>query len=601
MDNWLRNDSRITSALHGLALCGILTLAGGLRLWDLHAIGLRGDEAVYAGQAAVLAGDARLQPYFVLISRGNSNFLIYQGILALFYALFGVNDTLPRLVSAGFSVATIVITYELGRTLFSRWQGLVAALLLGASSYALALDRLALLDTTLTFFFTGMLLCAAKWMRSSRPIWLYACAAAAALAMQTKVVGVLAVLIVALCTLTVHPRPALNRRVLAGAAAMFGLFLTPSLIQVVQNQAIIVQFLSQSIRRVSAVPWHYYLTLLIGYEGYVLPLIWLAGVLVALWRRTFGDRLAVLWLLLVAAFHQLYPLKAFNYLLPLTPALALLGARALDALAATPLRRAAPALALVAVLGGSVGPVGTVLHGSDFAGLREAGQWLGANTPPGSGTMIMSRGSAQFALAFYAQRPAYPFGRFWLSTVLPGGAILHPRPPAQGTPTDWVRYWPARLIQNGTVRYLVYHTNSGDDPPAEPLVQTSTERKFRELIEAYGGRLIHTIYHNHEGRVWIYEVRERQPQPHLTFSTDGRQIEVEGLGFRRNSRVTLYYNHSPIATQSTDEIGAFALTLPLMERIQPRYQLVAVDTAGNDAALTGEHIWGEVRQATGGQ
>jgi Dolichyl-phosphate-mannose-protein mannosyltransferase len=600
MHNWLGQDSRAAATMHVLALCGILALAGGLRLWNIHVIGLRGDEAVYAGQAAVLAGDIGLKPYFVLLSRGNSNFLIYQGILALFYTLFGVNDALARVVSAGFSVATIAITYELGRTLFSKQLGLLAALLLSVSSYVLALGQLALLDTTLTFFFASALLCAAKWMRSSQNIWLYACAASVALAMQTKVVGVLPVPIIALCPLIVWAYPTLNRRTLTSAVVVFALFLTPALAQIIQNQAIIVQFLSQSIRRVSTVSWDYYLTLIIGYEGYVLPLIWLAGLLVALWRRAPGDKLALLWLLIVAAFHQLYPLKAFNYLLPLTPALALLGARAISALVATPLGRALPALVLAAVLGSSIGPIRSVMRGSDFAGLREAGQWLQANTPSDTGAMIMSRGSAQFALSFYAQRPAYPFGRFWLSTVLPGGTILHPRPPAEGTPTDWVRYWPARLIQNGTVRYLVYHTNNGDDPPEEPLVQTSTERKFRELIEAYGGRLVHTVYYNHEGRVWIYEVRELQPQPRLTFSTNGRQIEIEGLGFRRNSHVTLYYNRTQIATQPTDDIGAFAVTLPLMQSIQPRYQLVAVDAAGNDAALTGEHIWGAVHQATGG-
>ena len=40
------------------------------RLWAITDVGLRGDEAVYAGQAAVLSGDDELDRYFVLASRG---------------------------------------------------------------------------------------------------------------------------------------------------------------------------------------------------------------------------------------------------------------------------------------------------------------------------------------------------------------------------------------------------------------------------------------------------------------------------------------------------------------------------------------------------
>ena len=34
--------------------------------------------------------------------------------------------------------------------------------------------------------------------------------------------------------------------------------------------------------------------------------------------------------------------------------------------------------------------------------------------------MTLSKGSAQYALSFYAQRDAYPFGRFRLATIVSG-------------------------------------------------------------------------------------------------------------------------------------------------------------------------------------
>jgi len=68
-------------------LVGIVGMAAFLRLWNLGRVGFRGDEAVYAGQAAVLAGVEDLQRYFILLSRGNSNFLLYQHVVAVVYRL----------------------------------------------------------------------------------------------------------------------------------------------------------------------------------------------------------------------------------------------------------------------------------------------------------------------------------------------------------------------------------------------------------------------------------------------------------------------------------------------------------------------------------
>ena len=581
---------------HLLVLLGIVVAASFLRLWNLGSIGFRGDEAVYAGQAAVLAGDEDMERYFILISRGNSNFLLYQHVLSFFYLLFGVNDIVARAVSAAFSILTILIVFELGRTLYDARVGLIAALLLAISSYAVALGRLALLDSMLAFLFTLTMLCMAKWIQGRNPRWLYAFAAVSALAIQAKVVGGFVLAIFVLYLLMTRRYRSLSAGHVLVSSMIFLLVMTPAVVQVASNWGRFTQFLSEGGRRVSDVPWHYYVSIATSYEGYLLPLLWAAGVLYAMVKKEAGDLLCVLWIFTIVLFLEWHPLKAFNYLLPIVPALSVLAARAISSLsflwAGGRPRSTGVVLALLVCV--SVLPLNGVLRDDAYAGLREAGHWLKANTSADAGVMTVSRGSAQYAISFYAKRDSYPFGRFQLSTVLPGGAVLNPRPATRGSPTDWVELWPPRLIRDGTVSYLVYYTNAGDDPPDEPIVLTQTQRQFRQLIEDYGGRLVHTEYYKHEPRVWIYEVSKLLPKPQIVFSADPDQMRVEGDGFLVNSSVTIYYHGEPVAEQPTNQRGSFSAALPPPKRIEPSYFLTVEDEAGNYASSTGEHIWGDV-------
>ena len=158
-------------ALEAAALAVIVAVGGLLRCWNLDRVGFRGDEAVYAGQAAVLAGVDELQRWFILMSRGNSNFLLFQRIVSLAYRMFGVSDVGARAVAASFSTMTIVVVFAIARTLYTRRAALIAALLLAVSSYSVFLARLALLDATLTFLVTVAMLCLARWDRTSRGFW----------------------------------------------------------------------------------------------------------------------------------------------------------------------------------------------------------------------------------------------------------------------------------------------------------------------------------------------------------------------------------------------------------------------------------------------
>ncbi len=209
--------------------------------------------------------------------------------------------------------------------------------------------------------------------------------------------------------------------------------------------------------------------------------------------------------------------------------------------------------------------------------------WMAAKTPPSAGVMTISHGSAQYVFAFYAHHNAYPFGRFNLATVLPGGRIIQASAPAPGarTPRDWINRWPPPLIASGQISYLVYYTTAADDPPAESqVVEASTQRQFRLLIERYGGELVHTVYYNHEGRAWIYRLTARQPHPVLSSTVRGSTVTLHGAGFTEGAALTATYNGKQVARGRADAAGAVTLPLALPTLIRPRYLIVVTDSTG---------------------
>src|SRR5919201_1472302 len=178
-----------SGALFVLLLCAVVGLAAFLRLWNLGGVGFRGDEAVYAGQSAVLAGAEAMRRHFILVSRGNSNFLLYQQVVGLVYRAVGTSDVAARAVAALFSTLTVPVTFAIAKVLCGRRTALYAALLLALSSYAVALGRLALLDSMLTLLFSLGILLLVKWEQTRRAFYLCALAAVVAFTIQAKVVG----------------------------------------------------------------------------------------------------------------------------------------------------------------------------------------------------------------------------------------------------------------------------------------------------------------------------------------------------------------------------------------------------------------------------
>ena len=157
------------------------------------------------------------------------------------------------------------------------------------------------------------------------------------------------------------------------------------------------------------------------------------------------------------------------------------------------------------------------------------------------------------------------------------------------TPRDWVALWPPRLVEKGTVNYLVYYATSTtiDDPEEDSLVSTSTQQKFRDLIARYGGQLVHTVYVNHEGRAWIYQVTRLRKRPVVTHKVSGGVVRVRGWGFTLNSTVRVRYHGHRVTTVRADGRGSLRLRFPVPARAQRDYYVVLTDSEGNYASFSG--------------
>ena len=112
---------------------------------------------------------------------------LFFWVLALFTRLFGENEIALRLPGALFSLGTMMLTYFLGKSLFSRTAGFWAAMVIATSHLFLWYGRRTLFDSMQTFFITLALFAWAKAHLQNAGNWWYPIIGVAiALAVMTK-------------------------------------------------------------------------------------------------------------------------------------------------------------------------------------------------------------------------------------------------------------------------------------------------------------------------------------------------------------------------------------------------------------------------------
>ena len=353
-----------------------------LRVWQLNDVGFNSDEAVYSGQAAAIAEDSGLEDLFPVF---RAHPLLLQTVLSLGWRLdLGVG--FERFVVAAMGVATVYLVYELGKLLYGSRTGLVAALLMALMPYHVVVTRQVLLDGPMTLFATLTLLLLARFVLSGRPAWLYASGAAMGLTFLSKETS-----IVLLCAvyafLALSPELRVRLRDLAIALGVMAVVIAPFplSLMVAGHTGTGESYLTWQLFRRPNHDWLFYPSTVPEAVG---PLVIVAAA-AALWlyRReaSWRERLLVSWIAVPVVFFELWPVKGYQYLLPIAAPLAVLAARALCR------RHTLPALAIVCatLLLATVARIdapddGTALAGS--GGLpagREAGEWIDSERPRG--------------------------------------------------------------------------------------------------------------------------------------------------------------------------------------------------------------------------
>ena len=468
----------------------VLALAVGiaLRVWSLNSLGYNTDEAVYSGQAAAIAQDPTLSQIFPVF---RAHPLLFQFVLAVVYGS-GVSDLAGRLVAVAIGVVTIYLAFALGRLLYGHGAGLLAAAILALMPYHVIVSRQVLLDGPMAFFATLTLYLVAKFAASKRASWLYAAGGAMGLTFLAKETGI--VLIGAVYTfLALQPaiRTRLRDLVIATVAMLVVIAPFPLTLLLAGGGGTerTRQYLIWQLFRRPNHSWEFYATTVGPSLGLLVVIAALAGLVLLRRRLGWQDVLLASWIIVPFAFFQLWPVKGFQYLLPIAPPVALLAARALlefrpgwvnttlgwavnlawlrpVAMAAVLVSLALPTVALVRGSSSDTFLAGT----GGVPGGREAGAWIDANTPDGSHLMTIGPSMANI-LQFYGHRPA-------------SGLSVSPNPLARN-PAYTPLTNPDLLIRNNELQYVVWDSYSASR-------SSFFSNKVLEYVRRYHGLAVHT-------------------------------------------------------------------------------------------------------------
>ena len=201
-----------------MALAGVLGVGALARGWQLEAVGFNSDEAVYAGQAASIAGDPTTLPFFPVF---RAHPLLFHTTVSLVFEIAGVSDLGARLTAVAFGMANVLAAYLIGRELYGRLSGLLSGLLVAVMPYHVIVSRQVLLDGPQAFLVAMSIWAAARYVNRRGAHWLYASAALLGLSVLAKETSVI-LAASAFAFFALSPGVPLGWRRVLGALASFG-------------------------------------------------------------------------------------------------------------------------------------------------------------------------------------------------------------------------------------------------------------------------------------------------------------------------------------------------------------------------------------------
>src|SRR4051794_16504082 len=307
-----------------LLFVAILALAAFVRLWHINKFGLNSDEAVYAGQGAAIANDPALEPFFPAF---RAHPLLFQTFLSLGDHL-GILEIFGRVLSAAVGVATVALTYMLGKLLYGRRPGLIAALFMALMPYHVVVTRQILLDGPMVLFATLSLYTLARFALTQQPGWLYAFGASMGLTGMSKETSlVLLGAVYAFLALTPQMRVAPRVLLKSIGALVAVLLLFPLSLKLAGATETGGNYLAWQLFRRPNHGFTFYLAEVPKAIGFGVVIAALVGLVLLRKRSSWRETLLVAWIAVPVVFFQLWPVKGFQYLLPIAPAVAILAAR----------------------------------------------------------------------------------------------------------------------------------------------------------------------------------------------------------------------------------------------------------------------------------
>ncbi len=475
--------------ISGLVLA--IAFAGGifLRVWQINAMGFNTDEAVYSGQAAALAGIPVLKDIFPIF---RAHPLLFQVLLSLVYKI-QFSDLAARLLAAGIGIGTIFLTYQIGKTLYGRLAGAMAALFIAIMPYHVIVSRQVLLDGPMVFFTTLTLYFLVRFGTSQKAYWLYFSGAAMGLAVLSKETSIILLgAIYAFLALASDLRVRIKDVVIS--LFVWLLVVSPFPISLIFSGVSTTgkNYLAWQLFRRPNHEWSFYLTNVPLMLGGLLIVAAVVGIAL-LWReRSWKEKLLYVWIVVTFAFFQLWPVKGFQYLLPLAPAVAVLAARLIGKILSSgfleslPKKIAAfPYLRLFTWLFTLVMVFSMALFSwqriqpnissrflagtGGVPGGREAGAWIKENVPLNATFLTIGPSMANI-IQFYGERKAY-------------GLSVSPNP-LHRNPSYTPINNPDAQIRSSDLQYLVWDSFSASR-------SSFFSDKVMGYVSKYNGRIIH--------------------------------------------------------------------------------------------------------------
>jgi len=462
----------------------VLALAAWLRFRQLTAVGFNSDEAVYTGSAQALAGHTHLESMFPVF---RAHPILVQLIIAQALRISD-SDWSARAVTAGFGVVTVGLTYLLGRRLHGAAAGCTAAGLLAVMPYHVVVSREVLLDGPMTCFGVLCLYCLARATEDAPQRWAVAAGASlglSALCKETSAVWVGSVFVFGAMGAAGRLRP---RHLLLGLMVFTGVFATyPLAVRMSGASGTSQNFLLWQLLRRANHPLWFYLTTLPGAIGPAVLVLALLGLVLRRRLLDWRERLLLAWIAVPAVFFTLWPVKGYQYLLPVAPALTVLAAIPVAALwnardrpgTRRVSRSAAPALALAAMATLLV-PTWRQINPSDsttflagsggLPGGREAGRWIASHLPRGA-ELLGSGPSIANVLEYYSGREV--------------GALSVSSDPHNRNPVYRPVPNPDLAVRRGEYQYLVWDTYTAARTPY-------FASELEKLVNRYHGVAVYT-------------------------------------------------------------------------------------------------------------